>query len=170
MAGKHAMLFTKASDYAVRILCYLANADEAVCRTHLIAEGTGIPESFLAKILGQLSRAGFVRSHRGAHGGFQLSQNDREITMLDVVEAVDGPVAVNLCRGREPCEYQSRCPIESAWNEAESALRVSLRAHTIAGLAEKSGGHGIFVLTGDGEAHKPRDRGARPSDNGDGME
>lgn len=162
------MLFTKASDYAVRILCYLANTGEAVCRTHSIADGTGIPESFLAKILGQLSRAGFVRSHRGAHGGFQLALNGREITMLDVVEAVDGPVAVNLCRSREPCEYQSRCPIEAAWNEAESALRASLRAHTIAVLAEKSGGHGIFVLAGDSQAQEPRDRGARASDGEDG--
>jgi len=140
------MLFTKASDYAVRILCYLANTDEPVCRTHSIADGTGIPESFLAKILGQLSRAGFVRSHRGAHGGFQIARSGREITMLDVVEAVDGPVAVNLCRGREPCEYQSQCPIESAWNEAESALRASLRAHTIDELADSANGSGIFVF------------------------
>lgn len=141
------MLFTKASDYAVRILCYLANTGEAVCRTHSIAEGTGIPESFLAKILGQLSRAGLVRSHRGAHGGFQLARNGREISMLDVVEAVDGPVAVNLCQGREPCEYQSRCPIESAWNEVESGLRASLRAHTIGELADSARQNNVFTLS-----------------------
>jgi Rrf2 family protein len=157
------MLFTKASDYAVRILCYLANTGDMVCRTHAIAGGTGIPESFLAKILGQLSRAGFVRSHRGAHGGFQLARNSREITMLDVVEAVDGPVAVNLCRGREPCEYQSHCPIESAWNEAESALRASLRAHTVDELAESSMGNGIFVLAANRLALEPGTPAARPS-------
>ena len=154
------MLFTKASDYAVRILCYLANMGEVVCRTHLIAEGTGIPESFLAKILGQLSRAGFVRSHRGAHGGFQLALNGREISMLDVVEAVDGPVAVNLCQGREPCEYQSRCPIESAWNEVEHALRNSLRAHTIGELADSARGNAIFVLSSDKLALETKGRAA----------
>jgi Rrf2 family protein len=164
------VLFTKASDYAVRILCYLANTGESVCRTHSIAEGTGIPESFLAKILGQLGRAGFVRSHRGAHGGFQLALHGREITMLDVVEAVDGRVAVNLYRGGEPCEYQSRCPIESAWNEAESALRAALRVHTVADLAERSRGHRIFVLSRDGQAHEPRGHAARSSGSEDGME
>jgi Rrf2 family protein len=164
------VLFTKASDYAVRILCYLANTGEPVCRTHSIAEGTGIPESFLAKILGQLGRAGFVRSHRGAHGGFQLALHGREITMLDVVEAVDGRVAVNLYRGGEPCEYQSRCPIESAWNEAESALRAALRVHTIADLAENSGGLGIFVPARDDQADEPKRRAARRSGNDDGME
>jgi Rrf2 family iron-sulfur cluster assembly transcriptional regulator len=66
--------FTRASDYAVRVLSYLINANGSVSRAQSIAAATEIPESFLAKILGQLCRSGLVRSHRGARGGFSLAR------------------------------------------------------------------------------------------------
>jgi len=137
------MQFTRASDYAVRVLSYLANADGSVLRAQSIAAATEIPESFLAKILGQLGRAGMVMSHRGARGGFILAVDAGAVTLLDVVEAMEGPLRLNLCGPPTPCLYTGRCPIERAWGEAESALRASLRSHTLAEMA--AGSAGLFV-------------------------
>jgi len=115
------MQFTRASDYAVRVVSYLANANGSISRSQSIAGATQIPESFLAKILGQLSRAGIVHSHRGARGGFSL--------------AMEGPLRLNLCAAPEPCAFIDRCPIEKAWSLAEESLRDSLRSHKVLELA-----------------------------------
>ena len=129
------MQFTRASDYAARVLSHLANQNSSVSQAHLIAAATGVPESFLSKILGQLSRAGLVRSHRGARGGFSLAADPRNLTLLDVIEAIEGPVQLNLCSGPEPCSFSGRCPIEKAFVKAEEALCDSLRSFRIAELA-----------------------------------
>src|SRR5213594_1843624 len=125
------MQFTRACDYAVRVLSYLVNADGSVSRAQAIAASTRIPESFLAKILGQLSRAGMVRSHRGAHGGFSLAADTQTLTLLEVVEAMEGPLHLNLCEAPDPCGFVDHCPIQSAWAKAEESLRESLRSQKI---------------------------------------
>jgi Rrf2 family protein len=129
------MQFTRASDYAVRVLSYLANANGTVSRAQSIAGATAIPESFLSKILGQLSRAGIVRSHRGARGGFSLIADPKALTLLDVVEAMEGPQHLHLCDTPDPCVYKEYCPVGKVWEEAEASLRSSLRSHKIVDLA-----------------------------------
>ena len=139
------MQFTRASDYAVRVLSYLANANGSVSRSQAIANATDIPESFLSKILGQLSRSGMVRSHRGARGGFSLAMDPRTLSLLDVVEAMEGPLHLNLCAVPEPCVYLDRCPIQKAWVEAEESLRESLRSRKILDLAAQCREGGLFT-------------------------
>ncbi len=139
------MQFTRASDYAIRVVSYLAHADGSVSRSQSIATATDIPESFLAKILGQLSRAGIVRSHRGAHGGFSLAMDGTTLTLLDVVEAMEGPLRLNLCAAPDPCRYVDRCPIQKAWAQAESSLRESLRSHKVVDLAEECNNVHLFT-------------------------
>ncbi len=139
------MQFTRASDYAVRVLSYLANANGTVSRSQAIATATDIPESFLAKILGQLSRSGMVRSHRGAHGGFSLAVDAKTLTLLDVVEAMEGPLHLNLCATPEPCSYVDKCPVQDAWAEAENSLRDSLRSHKILDLADQCSDVHLFM-------------------------
>src|SRR5262249_7019111 len=150
------MQFTRASDYAVRVLTYLANANGSVSRSPAIAAATSIPESFLAKIVGQLSRSGLVRSHRGAHGGFTLSADARNLTVLEIVEAMEGPLHMDVCATPEPCVYLDRCEIQHVWADAEASLRESLRSRTIGELAkscqethlfEAASGSGSKVLT-----------------------
>ena len=141
------MQFTRASDYAARVLSFLSNANGNISRSQSIAIATGIPESFLAKILGQLTRAGFVHSHRGARGGFSLAVNAEQLTLLDVVEAMEGPLHLNLCASPEPCVYEGACPIEKAWVEAETSLRDSLRSHKIADLAKASRDAQLFLVS-----------------------
>ena len=143
------MQFTRASDYAVRVASYLTNANGSISRSQDIAAATQIPESFLAKILGQLSRAGIVRSHRGARGGFSLAVEAPTLTLLDVVEAMEGPLRLNLCATPDPCVYMENCPIQTAWQEAETSLRESLRSRRIVDLANQCAEVHLFM---DGRA------------------
>lgn len=139
------MQFTRASDYAVRVLSYLINANGSVSRAQSIASATEIPESFLAKILGQLCRSGLVRSHRGARGGFSLAVEPDSLNLLQVVEAMEGPLRLNLCDAPERCAFIDFCPIEKAWEKAEAQLRESLKEHRLADLARQAAGVGLFA-------------------------
>jgi Rrf2 family protein len=145
------MQFTRASDYAVRVLVYLTNASGAVSRSQSIAAATGIPESFLAKILGQLSRSGLVHSHRGAHGGFTMAADAGRLTTLEVVEAMEGPLRMDLCTTPEPCSYIDRCEIQRVWSDAERSLRESLQSRTIAELARSCNETHTFGSNGVGK-------------------
>ena len=139
------MQFTRASDYAVRVLSYLINANGSVSRAQAIAGATDIPESFLAKILGQLCRSGLVRSHRGARGGFSLAVDANGINLLQVVEAMEGPLRLNLCDAPERCAYIDFCPIEKAWEKAEVTLRESLKEHKLSDLAKQAAHANLFT-------------------------
>jgi Rrf2 family protein len=106
----------------------------------VLAEATEVPESFMSKVLQGLVRARMVSSKPGHNGGFELAGAAAEITLLDVVEAIDGPVALNLCVGSMPgCERHQGCPAHLVWMEAQKAVARVLRSATIAGLAAQAG-------------------------------
>ena len=82
-----------------------------------------MPESFLAKIFQSLTRAGLVTSHRGARGGFSLARAADEITVRDVVEAIDGPISLNACvLWPEECQRSSGCPMHAVWERAQERM------------------------------------------------
>ena len=92
------MQITRQADYAIRAILYLSSlnpTDKAA--TSLIAEKQEIPPSFLAKIISQLWIAGLIHTSRGAKGGVTLARDPAAISLLDVVEAIDGPVSLNEC-------------------------------------------------------------------------
>ena len=92
------MQLTRAADYAVRVMVYLA-AQPAEARILLpaLAEATDAPESFLSKVLQALARAGFISSRRGQAGGFAILERGTQASMREVVEAIDGPMCLNVC-------------------------------------------------------------------------
>src|ERR1700729_3514717 len=97
------MRISAKADYAVRALVELAAAEgEKPVKAERIATAQGIPLNFLENILGELRHAGIVRSHRGAEGGFRLAKPASEITVADVIRAVEGPLA--SVRGAPPEE------------------------------------------------------------------
>ena len=92
------MQITRQADYAVRAVHYLATLESGSrAATSQIAEKKHIPPSFLAKIISQLSVAGLLHTSRGARGGVSLARDPEEISLLDVVEAIDGPIMLNEC-------------------------------------------------------------------------
>ncbi|GAA4557589.1 RrF2 family transcriptional regulator [Planotetraspora kaengkrachanensis] len=122
-----------------------------------LAELHQVSPTYLAKQLQALARAGLVFSVQGKSGGYVLSRPPAEITLLDVVEAIDGPEPAFVCteirqRGpmATPAEYcTTPCPISRAMAASESARRDALRSVTIAGLAEQvEAGSGAGTLNG----------------------
>src|SRR5690348_2454196 len=133
------MQLTRAADYAVRVMIHLAGlpAGTRVSRTDLSKAVSG-PEQFLCKVLQNLTRAGLMNSHRGNTGGFELSSRQRQTTLLEVVEAIEGPVRLNLCLDTaHHCVRQSWCPARGVWSEAQQALTGVLAGVTVTDLAER---------------------------------
>src|SRR5689334_6440580 len=118
------MQLTRAADYAVRVMVHLAGLPPAtrVSRSELSAAAE-CPEQFLSKVLQQLTRAGLMISHRGNTGGFELEQSHRAATLLEIVEAVEGPIRLNLCLANDhSCNRQAWCPMHGVWVEAQHAM------------------------------------------------
>jgi Rrf2 family protein len=131
------MQLTRAADYAVRVLIYLASqpARTRASRSGL-AEAAECPEQFLSKVLQNLTRAGLVVSHRGNTGGFELPVGRQDVSLLEVVEAIEGPVRLNLClTSSEACARHGGCPAHTVWLEAQNAMLDVLQRCTIRDLA-----------------------------------
>lgn len=132
------MQITKQADYALRAMLYLAQlSPNERASTSTIASEQAIPPSFLAKIISQLSIAGLIHTSRGAHGGVSLAVSPEKISVLDVVEAIDGPLALNECTlNPSICPSGSDCPLHSLWCEAQAELVKKLKHTTFASVAK----------------------------------
>lgn len=123
------MQITRQADYAVRAIMYLAQVEPGQkAATSKIAKEQKIPLSFLAKIIAQLSVAGLLQTMRGARGGVSLARKPEKISMLEVVEAIDGPIQLNECvRRRHKCPLKG-CPMKSVWRDAQADLVKRLKS------------------------------------------
>jgi Rrf2 family protein len=123
------MQITRQADYALRAMIYLAQLDPTQrAATSQIAEEQKIPPSFLAKIISQLSIAGLIHTSRGARGGVSLARTPEEISILEVVEAIDGPIALNECtENPSGCPFGDECLLRPLWCEAQVDLVERLR-------------------------------------------
>ncbi len=125
------MQITRQADYAVRAVLYLAQlGPERRAATSQIAQEQQIPPSFLAKIVSQLSVVGLLQTSRGARGGVSLARTPEEISLLEVVEAIDGPILLNECTGGGACTFGEICPMKSVWCDAQAELVTRLRLTT----------------------------------------
>ncbi len=130
------MQITRQADYAIRAVRYLSRLDaNQRAATSTVAREMKIPPSFLAKIISQLSIAGLLHTSRGARGGVSLAHEPGEISLLDVVEAIDGPILLNECVG-DPgnCQFADDCAMHPIWVEAQETLVKRLRETTFSTL------------------------------------
>lgn len=119
------MQITRQADYAVRAVHYLARlGPDQRAATSQIAQEQRIPPSFLAKIVSQLSVAGLLQTSRGARGGVSLARPPEQISLLEVVEAIDGPIMLNDCveDNGSSCVFGQTCPMRPVWCEAQADL------------------------------------------------
>jgi Rrf2 family protein len=133
------MQITRQADYALRAMVYLSESEpNQRSATSQIAEEKSIPPSFLAKIISQLSIAGLLHTSRGARGGVSLARPPEQITVLEVVEAIDGPIALNECTlNVAGCPFGETCPMRPLWCDAQDILVDRLRNTTFAQLVKK---------------------------------
>ena len=134
------MQLTRAADYAVRVMMHMAALPPGSRTSRsALAVAASCPEQFLSKVLQDLTRAGLVVSHRGNTGGFELPALSVGVSVLDVVEAVEGPIHLNICLACDAvCERQSWCPAHPVWARAQQAMVAVLGATFIADLAKQS--------------------------------
>jgi Rrf2 family protein len=118
------MQITRQAEYAVRTVYYLAKLEPGISiPTARIAKDQDIPTPFLAKIVLQLSAVGILHTSRGARGGVRLAKAPAEISLLEIVEIVDGPIEINDCVLDEACCQRSEtCPVRHTWSEARAEL------------------------------------------------
>ncbi len=134
------MQITRAAEYAIRGVLYLSSQPKGtVCLLSEISENQNIPPSFLSKIFQNLARAGYVSSSRGTGGGFSLLKDPKGVTLLDIVEAIDGQIALNVCLNNgSMCDNKPTCAVHRVWDDAQSYLTNLLSQSTFAALVEKN--------------------------------
>ena len=134
------MQITRQADYAVRAVMYLAQlGPEQRAATSQIAQEQSIPPSFLAKIVSQLSVAGLLQTSRGARGGVSLARSPEKISLLEVVEAIDGPILLNECVANAgACQFGDTCPMKPVWCDAQQELVSRLSRTSFAEMVANS--------------------------------
>ena len=131
------MQITRETDYAMRCLLYLSGQPDKVTMVDEISREMATPKSFLAKILQKLVKAGVIRSFRGVKGGFQLNRAPKDISLLDVIEATEGVVALNACAvDSSVCGFSGTCGVHTVWVTLRGEVNDLLRKHTFADIAE----------------------------------
>jgi Rrf2 family protein len=128
---------SRKSDYALRAVIYLARlSPERYGRVSEIAKAKGIPQAFLAQILPLLANRGVVKSQQGAHGGYTLARTPEEITFLEVIESVEGPLRLNKCvEGQhDDCSILDSCEMLHVWNRAQTQMVGFLQSVTMADM------------------------------------
>lgn len=126
------MLVTRETDYAVRCVLYLAREKGLVANVTEIAQAMHIPKTFLAKILQRLIRGKIVGSLRGMHGGFTLVKKPIDISLLDIMEAIQGPAGINVCAvDSKKCQRSSSCAVHPVWVDIRKEVERRLKKETI---------------------------------------
>ncbi len=136
------MQLTRAADYAVRVMIHLAGLPPGTRVSQAdLAKAVECPSPFLAKVLQRLARAGLILTRRGNAGGIELPEAHRSASMLTVVEAIEGPVQLNVCLEPERgCSRQGWCPASGVWAACQVALTNILRSATMDDLARRASG------------------------------
>jgi Rrf2 family transcriptional regulator, iron-sulfur cluster assembly transcription factor len=133
------MELTRKGEYAIRGIVYLAKKPvDQVCLLSEIAAAVDVPQTFLAKIFQQFSKIGLVKSYRGTGGGFLLGRAPEKITLLEVVEAVEGQIIPNRCvAGSGECERDASCSVHPVWVKVQAQVKDILSQATLKDLAGK---------------------------------
>ena len=131
------MRLTRAGEYAIRCVLYLAmHKDRQIIGRREIAEAMDVPAQFLGKVAQQLARSGIISIRQGSQGGYELAKRPEDITLLAVIEAIDGEIFLNDCMQRPgSCDRQAICSVHQVWDTARRQLRATLGGTTLAELA-----------------------------------
>jgi len=133
------MQITRQGDYGIRSVLYLSRQPfKKISFVTEISEDYKIPRSFLAKILQKLVKAKIVRSYRGVKGGFSLAKQARDISLLEVLEAIEGKICLNICLAdKKTCQFSKHCPISPVWGLAQTRLTEILKKTNFEELAKQ---------------------------------
>ena len=123
-------------DYGLRAVIYLSSQEpEKCCSITEIAQQQGVPKKFLEKIIQDLMRGGLIKSKRGSCGGYTLVRSADAISIYDVIAAIEGPIAVNLCmESHSTCDQLPHCTMVNVWSEVQRKITEVFTRTTLADL------------------------------------
>ncbi|HNW28702.1 MAG TPA: Rrf2 family transcriptional regulator [Spirochaetota bacterium] len=127
---------SRKGDYAIRGMLYLARQEEgAVSLIKDIAKAVKVPQSFLAKIFQDFNKIGLVKSTRGAGGGFSLGKPAKDISLFDIVTAIEGPIKPNRCiMDEDDCSFKKTCSVHPVWLKMRDNIEAQLKGVTLKDL------------------------------------
>jgi len=149
------------TDYAVVVLSQMTQHPAEFWTAQRIAQGTGVPLPTAAKLLNSLANAGLIKSQRGAAGGYSLKLAADKVTVAQIIQALEGPIALTACVEGAPgngCDVESLCPMRGNWDKVNKAIRGALSQVTLADMACN------FMLFPPPEEPEVRAGAARPAD------
>lgn len=154
------------TDYAVVLATHLAAADGAHAARDLALQ-TQIPEPTASKVLKKLARAGVVISQRGAKGGYALARRPEQIGINEVIEAIEGPIAVTECSDESTdsfCEYETNCGVRANWQRINHAVHRALSEISLADMAFPGTEELVSIALSGKDAERMRDAGTQSND------
>jgi FeS assembly SUF system regulator len=138
---------TRQADYGIVILTWFAHsAPDVPHNARDVAAEVRLPQPMVTKILKALARGGLLASQRGVKGGYRLARSAEQITVADIISALEGPIQMTDCTGLEPgsCDIEPSCPVRTNWRKINHVLRQALDTIT---LSEMSGPLPLGVLS-----------------------
>ena len=128
---------SKLTDYAIVILAHLARSP-GTQTAHELAESSRVPLPTVSKLAKELSKAGLVISHRGRNGGYGLARPADQISVAEIVEALEGPIALTECArpgGKTDCDIEDTCLARASWDPVSRAIETALRGLPLSSIA-----------------------------------
>lgn len=152
------ILPTRRTDYGIRAMLWLARTEDGTATAAEIAAEMDIPKGFLHQVLLALKHAGLVTSRTGRTGGYHLTRDAAEVSILEIIEGLEGSIEEGECAMKGgPCHWDDVCALHWVWSEARSALAERLGAATLADVSNAD----LALLTGTAEiptdAHRRRE-------------
>ncbi|MGH7790652.1 MAG: SUF system Fe-S cluster assembly regulator [Candidatus Binatia bacterium] len=128
---------SRLTDYGILLMSHIAAHPERVHNATEVASEARLPAPTVSKLLRLLTKEGLLASHRGVKGGYGLARRPIDISVGQIVAALEGPIAITTCTGSTPgdCEHESLCPVRGHWHLINLAIRQALESITLADMA-----------------------------------
>ena len=140
---------TKQSDYAIVLMTHIVSTEDRWLNASELATQAGLPQPIVSKILKLLTRGRLLESHRGVKGGYCLARSSSEITVAEIIEALEGPISVTECIEESPgeCSQEAFCRVRGNWQRINHVLRDALSEITLEEMA-RPGSNALVTLGG----------------------
>ncbi len=132
------------TDYGIVLMSYMASHRGRAHNAVEVAGEAHLPAPTVSKLLRALAREGLLESQRGVKGGYVLARDPQQISVADIITALEGPIAVTACSSGDAdpdCEHELMCPVRGHWNQINRAIRAALEGISLAEMASPPGPH-----------------------------
>jgi FeS assembly SUF system regulator len=127
------------TDYGIVVMSHIAADGDSILTARELAERSSLPLPTVSKVLKSLAKANLIESHRGVNGGYQLARAPEKIRVTDMIDALEGPIAMTDCSGAtDHCIYDQHCPVKSPWQKINAVVRNALSQMTLHDLRRLS--------------------------------